>query len=469
MVSLFSYQHCMKEFDTIAAIATALGEGGISIIRVSGNNSVNIVNSIFISKNGSNILDIKPYTMRYGNIVQLETKENIDEVIVSFMKGPKSFTAEDTIEINCHGGIFSTKRVLDEVLKAGARIAEPGEFTKRAFLNGRIDLSQAEAVMDIITSKTDISMKSAVMQSEGKLSREINSLRENLLELIAHIEATVDYPEDDLEELTSENTIVKLNNILVEIERLINSADEGKILRDGLNTAIVGKPNVGKSSLLNALLEEKRAIVTEIEGTTRDVIEEYINVSGIPIKLIDTAGIRETNDIVEKIGVENSIKKIDEADLIIFMLDASRSLEDKDLDIIKHINGKKYIILLNKTDLPKKIKNEDFKDLSSKYIIDISTKTGFGIDKLKDVIKELFFNGKIKYHDLIITNTRHKAALIRAKSNCEDAVNALKNTSAIDLASIDIRNAWYNLGQITGDTLEEDLLEKIFKNFCLGK
>lgn len=469
LVSLFSYRDFMKEFETIAAIATALGEGGISIIRVSGKNSINIVDSLFVPKSGESILNIKPYSMKYGNIVELQSKDNIDEVIVSFMKGPKSFTGEDTVEINCHGGIFSTNRILEEVLKAGARMAEPGEFTKRAFLNGRIDLSQAEAVMDIITSKTDASMKSAVMQSEGRLSKEINKLREELLELIAHIEATVDYPEDDLEELTSENTNIKLNDILYKIDVLINSADEGKILRDGLKTAIVGKPNVGKSSLLNALLDEKRAIVTEVEGTTRDVIEEYINVSGIPIRLIDTAGIRETEDIVEKIGVERSKEKIEEADFIILMLDASRNLDNKDLDIIRHIKSKKYIILLNKTDLPRKINSVDFKELSSKYIIDVSAKTGFGIDKLKMIIKELFFKGEIKMQDLIITNTRHKAALIKAKSNCEDAINALKNTAAIDLASIDIRNAWYNLGEITGDTLEEDLIEKIFKNFCLGK
>ncbi|AJA50123.1 tRNA modification GTPase MnmE [Clostridium pasteurianum DSM 525 = ATCC 6013] len=459
----------MKEFDTIVAIATALGEGGISIIRVSGKDSVNIVNKIFRAKSGRTLLNIKPYTMQYGNIVELTTRENIDDVIVSFMKGPKSFTAEDTIEINCHGGIFSTNRVLEEVLKAGARIAEPGEFTKRAFLNGRIDLSQAEAVMDIITSKTDMSMKAAVKQSEGSLSMCINDLRKKLLELIAHIEATVDYPEDDLEELTSEDTIIQLKAVLYKIESLINSADEGKIIREGLNTAIVGKPNVGKSSLLNALLEEKRAIVTDIEGTTRDLIEEYINISGIPVKIIDTAGIRKTKDIVEKIGVENSIKKIDEADLIIFILDSSREIDNKDLDIIRHIKDKKYIVILNKTDLPRKIQNTDLKILSSKYVIEMSAKNGFGIDILKDKIKELFFNENIKASNLIITNIRHKAALISAKSNCLEAINALKNTSAIDLASIDIRNAWYNLGQITGDTMEEDLIEKIFKNFCLGK
>lgn len=469
MVSILSCQNYMKEFDTIAAISTPLGEGGISIIRVSGNNAINIVNNIFIPKNGNSILNIKPYTMQYGNIVELQGKELIDEVIVSYMKAPRSYTAEDTIEINCHGGIFSTNRVLEEVLKAGARIAEPGEFTKRAFLNGRIDISQAEAVMDIITSKTDISMRSSVMQSEGKLSKYINILRDKLLELIAHIEATVDYPEDDLEELTSLNIITKLNDMILNIENLINTADEGKIIREGLNTAIVGKPNVGKSSLLNALLEEKRSIVTDIEGTTRDVIEEYINIGGIPIKIIDTAGIRKTDDIVEKIGVENSIKKINEADLVIFILDASRELDDKDLEIVKHINDKKCIIILNKLDLPRKIKDDDFKLISSKYIIDMSTKTGLGIDELKKLIKKMFFNEEIKKGSLVITNMRHKDALIKAKSNCMDAINALRDTSAIDLASIDIRNAWYNLGQITGETLEEDLIEKIFKDFCLGK
>ncbi|MDP4146746.1 MAG: tRNA uridine-5-carboxymethylaminomethyl(34) synthesis GTPase MnmE [Bacillota bacterium] len=459
----------MKEFDTIAAIATASGEGGISIIRVSGDKSLTIVEKIFRAKNGKSILNMAPYTMRYGHIIDIDNNDLIDEVLVSYMMGPRSFTAENTVEINCHGGVFSTKKVLEEVIKAGARIAEPGEFTKRAFLNGRIDLSQAEAVMDIISSKTELSMKAAVYQSEGRISKEIGKIREGLLELIAHIEATVDYPEDDLEEMTSEKVSTSLEKILSQISELAETADEGKILREGINTVIVGKPNVGKSSLLNTLLSEKRAIVTDIPGTTRDVIEEYINIGGVAVKIIDTAGIRETEDVVEKIGVEKSKEKINEADLVILMLDISRALDDEDKEIINYIKDKKYIVLLNKSDLDSKLNRKELNILNSKYIFEISAKTGIGIDKLKETIKELFFKGEVKSKDLIITNVRHKEALIRAKENCTSALSALKNTFAIDLASIDIRNAWLCLGEITGDTLEEDLIDKIFKEFCLGK
>lgn len=459
----------MKEFDTIAAIATALGEAGISIIRVSGSNSLKIVNKIFRAKNDKDILEMKPYTMKYGKIIDINTNETLDDVIITFMKGPKSFTSEDTVEINCHGGILSTKVILEEVLKTGARLAEPGEFTKRAFLNGRIDLSEAEAVMDIITSKTDASMKSAVMQSEGRVSKEINKLRNSLLELIAHIEATVDYPEDDLEEMTSKKTGNKLNEILMKIHNLIVSAEEGKIIREGLKVAIVGKPNVGKSSLLNTLLDEKRAIVTEIAGTTRDVIEENINIGGIPIRLIDTAGIRETEDVVEKIGVEKSKAQIEDADLVVLMLDSSAQLDSKDKEIIDYIKDKKYIILLNKIDIEPKIDIDSLKNLNSGHILKISAKNKIGIDKIKKTIEDMFFGGKINVDNYIITNTRHKAALIRAEKSCNDAMDALKNTSAIDLASIDIRDAWNCLGEITGDTVKEDLIDKIFSEFCLGK
>ena len=334
----------MKEFDTIAAVATVLGEGGISIIRTSGCDSLKIVNSIFKGKNNRNLMDMKPYSMRYGYIVEKSTDELLDEVLVSFMKSPRSYTVEDTVEINCHGGVVATKKVLEEVIKSGARIAEPGEFTKRAFLNGRIDLSQAEAVIDIIRAKTELSMKSAVQQSTGRISKEINVLREKLLEVIAHIEATVDYPEDDLEEMTSEKVSMRLQEILDEINHILSTAEEGKIVRDGLNTVIVGKPNVGKSSLLNSLIRENRAIVTDVPGTTRDVIEEYMNIDGIPIKVIDTAGIRETEDLVEKIGVERSKQKIDEADLVILMLDSSEELDDEDKEIMNYVKDKKYII-----------------------------------------------------------------------------------------------------------------------------
>lgn len=458
----------MKEFDTIAAVATTVGEGGVSIIRVSGDNSLKIVSSIFEGKNKRRLDDIKSYTMRYGHIVDKD-KNHIDEVIVSYMKGPRSFTAEDVVEINCHGGVIATNRVMQEVLKAGARMAEPGEFSKRAFLNGRIDLSQAEAIIDIINAKTELSMKSALMQSEGGISKEIEVLRNDLLSTIAHIEATVDYPEDDLEEVTADMAVKKLNEVLLTINNLLDTADEGKILREGLNTVIVGKPNVGKSSLLNALTKENRAIVTDIPGTTRDVIEEYINISGVPIKIIDTAGIRETEDLVEKIGVEKSKEKINEADLIILILDNSRAIEEEDKEIIEHIKDKKYIVLLNKIDLDGKINKDDLISLNSDYIFNVSIKTGENIEKIKECIKELFFKGEIATNDIIITNTRHKEALFRAKENIESSIDALKNTFAIDLASIDIRNAWTILGKITGNTLEENIIDKIFSEFCLGK
>ena len=459
----------MKEFDTIAAVATAVGEGSVSIIRVSGEEALKIAKKIFRGVRGKSIEDIKPYTMRYGSIIDNETDEKIDEVILSYMKGPKSFTAEDTIEINCHGGVIATKRVLDAVIKNGARIAEPGEFTKRAFLNGRIDLSQAEAVMDIINSKTEVSMKSALVQSEGKLSKEINELRNKLLEIIAHIEATVDYPEDDLEEVTSEKTEVDVKVVIDEVNKLIESAEAGKIIRDGLSTVIVGKPNVGKSSLLNVLTRGNRAIVTDIPGTTRDIIEEYISLDGIPIRIIDTAGIRETEDVVEKIGVERSKEKIEEADLVILMLDASREIEEEYIEIIKYIKNKKYIVLLNKQDLPNAINKSDLEELNQEYIIPISTKDELGIDEIKNAIKELFFKGKINSSEVMVTNIRHKEALYRAKECLESTLCALKDTMAIDLASIDIRNAWSALGQINGETVEEDLIDKIFSEFCLGK
>jgi tRNA modification GTPase len=459
----------MKEFDTIAAISTGLSEGGISIIRISGDKVIDIISNIFVGKNNRKIQDIKSYTMRYGHIINAMNKEIIDEVIVSFMKGPKSFTGEDTIEINCHGGLIASDIILQEVVKQGARLAMPGEFTKRAFLNGRIDLSQAEAVIDIIRSKTELSMKAAISQSEGKVSKEIQKLRHRLLEIIAHIEATVDFPEDDLEEVTSLEAEEKLRVILMDIEELISSADEGKILRDGLSTVIVGKPNVGKSSLLNALLSENRAIVTEIPGTTRDVIEEYINIDGIPIKIVDTAGIRETEDLVERIGVEKTKEKIMDADLIILMLDSSNELTDGDREIIQYIKDKKYIILLNKSDIGGKLNREELVFLDAINIIETSIKSGLGLEELREFIKKMFFKGEIKSKELLISNTRHKEALIRARASINASISALGNTSAIDLASIDLRNAWSYLGEISGETLEEDIIDKIFKEFCIGK
>ena len=459
----------MKEFDTICGIATPLGEGGISIIRVSGSDSLKIINKIFKGKNACDILDMKSYTMRYGHICDINSKFEIDEVIISYMKGPRSFTAEDVVEVNCHGGVVSTGRVLEEIIKAGARIAEPGEFTKRAFLNGRIDLSQAEAVMDIIRAKTDLSMKSAVMQSSGALSKEIGKIREYILNTLALIEYSVDFTEDDEE--PDETIPIKVGEQLTvaikDMNKLLEGANEGRIIRDGLKLAIIGKPNVGKSSLLNCLLKEKRAIVTDIPGTTRDIIEEFISLDGIPVKITDTAGIRETEDEVEKIGVERSREKIDEADLIVLMLDSSHPLEIEDREIIDKVKNKKYVVLMNKNDLEKKISDKDIKDL--KNVIYISAKTGFGIDELKEKVKELFFNGEVDSESMIISNNRHKQALYRALENCQEALDRVKSNEYLDLISIYVTSALKALGEITGSELEEDLINKIFSEFCVGK
>lgn len=460
----------MKEFDTICAIATPIGEGGISIIRISGNNALDMASSIFRPKNKQDIKNMKTYTMRYGNVINAENNEIVDDVILSYMKGPYSYTGENVVEINCHGGVVATNRVLNEIVKSGARLAEPGEFTKRAFLNGKLDLSQAEAVIDIIRAKTELSMKSAIMQSKGSLSKEIGELRKYLLNVLALIEYAVDFTEDD-EDIIDDNLLSQIkdgiNKTIERIKKLLKNADEGKIIRDGLNMVIVGKPNVGKSSLLNALLKEKRAIVTDIPGTTRDIIEEYINIDGIPVRIIDTAGIRDTEDTVEKIGVERSKEKIEEADLVVLMMDSSREVEDEDKLIIDAVKDKKYITLLNKIDLNRKISDDIIGNLRN--IIEISAKNEIGIDNLKDKIKELFFDGEIDSESLIISNTRHKQALYRALENCTIALEKIQSNEFLDLISIYITSGMRALGEITGDELEEDLLNKIFSEFCVGK
>ena len=460
----------MREFDTICAIATPIGEGGIAIIRISGDKALEIASKIFVAKNKQDIKNMKSFTMRYGNIIEYSTGEMIDDVILSYMKNPRSYTGEDVIEVNCHGGVVATNKVLEEIVKAGARLAEPGEFTKRAFLNGKLDLSQAEAIMDLIKAKTDLSMKSALMQSKGALSKEINELRKYLLNVLALIEYAVDFTEDD-EDVVDDNLINQVKDgigkTINKINVLLKSADEGKIIRDGLNIVIVGKPNVGKSSLLNALLRQKRAIVTDIPGTTRDIIEEYINLDGIPIRITDTAGIRDTDDTVEKIGVEKSKEKIEEADLIILMLDTSRDIDYEDEQIIEAVKDKKYVSLLNKVDLERKLPLDIIESLDNK--IEISAKTGVGIDELKEMIKNLFFDGKIDSESLIVSNTRHKQALYRALENCEIALSRVNNNEFLDLISIYITASMKSLGEITGDELEEDLLNKIFSEFCVGK
>ena len=459
----------MKDFDTICAIATAIGEGGIAIIRISGERALDITSKVFKAKSNQDIKEMKSYTMKYGHIYDVDNGDLIDEVIVSYMKGPRSFTAEDVIEINCHGGVVSTNKVLEAVIKAGARLAEPGEFTKRAFLNGRIDLSQAEAVIDIIRAKTDLAMKSALMQSTGHLSTKINKLRDYMLNVLALVEFAVDFTEDDEEVDPSIPLKVadSLQKGVTEMQTLIKGADEGKLIREGLSLAIVGKPNVGKSSLLNALLREKRAIVTDIAGTTRDVIEEYINLDGVPVKIIDTAGIRETEDVVEKIGVERSREKLEEADLVLLVLDSSRELEDEDNQLIDYIKDKKSIIILNKMDLESKIDEsvlDEFED-----IIKISAREELGLDILKKTIKDLFFSGEIDSESLIISNSRHKQALYRALENAENALVRVQNNEYLDLISIFVMSALRALNEITGNELEEDLVNKIFGDFCVGK
>ncbi|WP_252235287.1 tRNA uridine-5-carboxymethylaminomethyl(34) synthesis GTPase MnmE [Clostridium sp. CH2] len=456
----------MREFDTICGIATPIGEGGVSIIRISGSKALDIISKIFVGKNNIDLKQMKTYTMRYGHIIELESKDVIDEVIISYMKGPHSYTTEDIIEINCHGGVISTNSVMNQVIKAGARVAEPGEFTKRAFLNGRIDLSQAEAVIDIIKAKTDLSMKSALMQSGGALSKQIKEIRQYLLNTLALIEYGVDFTEDD--EDIDDTLVLRVKDgiktTILKVKELLKGADEGKIIRDGLNVVIIGKPNVGKSSLLNVLLKEKRAIVTDVPGTTRDIIEEYLNIDGIPIKITDTAGIRETEDTVEKIGVERSREKIEEADLIILILDSSRELEEEDKEIINTIKDKNHIVLLNKTDLDRKIADIDLDNQ-----INISAKTGYGIEELKNKIKELFFSGDINSESLIVSNVRHKQALYRSLENCEIALDRVNANEFLDLVSIYVTSAMKALGEITGDELEEDVLNKIFSEFCVGK
>ncbi|NLC65918.1 MAG: tRNA uridine-5-carboxymethylaminomethyl(34) synthesis GTPase MnmE [Clostridium sp.] len=456
----------MKEFETIAAISTPLGKSGVSIIKISGDKSLEVINKIFVGGNKKPIDRFKPWMLNYGFIRNKDNDEILDEVLVSYFKSPKSFTAEDVVEINCHGGKTSTELVLNEVFKAGARPAEAGEFTKRAFLNGRIDLSQAEAVIDIINAKTEKSIKSALKQSEGELSSRVGSIRNELLDILAFIEVTVDFPEEDLEFTTSEEVSEKVEVLVKEIEKILSTSSEGKILREGLSMALVGKPNVGKSSLLNELLSENRAIVTDIPGTTRDIIEEYLNIDGIPIKITDTAGIRSTEDVIEKIGVDRSRSKIEEADLVVFVLDRSKELEKEDLEILEFIGDKEKIVLLNKSDLHKKI---DLENLGIEHFVEISALSGSGIDKLKNEIKEIFFKDNFMESEILVSNQRHIEALMRAKESLVEGKNAVDAGISLDLAGIDLNAAWSYLGEITGDTLSENLIDKIFSDFCIGK
>ncbi len=460
------------EFDTIAAISTPMGEGAIGIVRLSGNEAIAIADKIYRGKKGKRLKDVASHTIHYGKIIDPETNETAEEVMVSVMKAPKTFTKEDVVEINCHGGLVSVNRVLQLVLKEGARLAEPGEFTKRAFLNGRIDLSQAEAVIDLIRAKTDKAMNVALGQMEGRLSKKIRKLRQELIETLAHIEVNIDYPEyDDVEEMTHKVLIEKARYVREEIKRILQTSQQGKILREGLSTAIIGRPNVGKSSLLNSLVQENKAIVTDIPGTTRDVIEEYVNVRGVPLRLLDTAGIRETEDIVERIGVERSRKVLEEADLILLVLNNAEELTPEDERLFEAVEGMDTIVIVNKTDLPQKIDMDKVKKLAKdRRVITTSLLNDEGIDELEEAISSLFFAGSLEGGDLTyVSNSRHIALLHQALQAVEDAIAAVETGVPVDIVQIDLTRSWELLGEIIGDSVHESLINQLFSQFCLGK
>lgn len=461
----------MYSDDTIAAISTAPGEGGIGIIRISGKDSLDILNRVFDSKSGKSTINFSSYTIRYGHIIDHDNDSVIDEVLVSYMKSPNTYTREDVVEINCHGGAIPVKKVLELVLREGARLAEPGEFTKRAFLNGRIDLAQAEAVIDMIRSKTEMSMEAALKQLEGKLSKKLGIIKNMLVDIMSHIEASIDFPEEDVEDVLYESLLADCSKIIGFLDELIKSSDAGKILRDGLNTIIIGKPNVGKSSLLNALIEENRAIVTDIPGTTRDIIEEHLNIKGIPVNIVDTAGIRNTEDMIERIGVEKTKEYIERADLVIFMLDSSETISAEDTEIFSLIKKRKCIIIVNKVDLPRKLEMKDIeKYLPDKRAIEASVKENYGVELIKDEIVNLVYSGEIKNSsEVLVTNIRHKDLLAKSKISMINAVNTIKMGLPLDLISIDIRQALEYIGEITGETVQEDIIDRIFTQFCIGK
>lgn len=460
------------EFDTIAAISTPLGEGAIAIVRLSGDDAVQIANQLFRGVNGKLLTEVASHTIHYGHLLDPQNGQVVEEVMVSVMKGPKTFTKEDVVEINCHGGIVSVNRVLQHVLKNGARIAEPGEFTKRAFLNGRIDLSQAEAVMDLIRAKTDRAMNVALGQMEGRLSKLIRKLRQEILEILAHVEVNIDYPEyDDVEEMTHKMLKEKASYVREELKKLLQTGEQGKILREGISTAIVGRPNVGKSSLLNSLVHENKAIVTDVPGTTRDVVEEYVNVRGVPLRLLDTAGIRETEDIVERIGVERSRAVLKEADLILLVLNYSDPLTSEDENLFKVVEGMDVIVIINKTDLTQQIDLERVTELAeNNKIVTTSLLEDQGIDDLEEAIASLFFAGSIETGDsTYVSNSRHIALLNLSLQAIEDAIAGVEMGTPIDIVQIDLTRVWELLGEIIGDSVHESLLDQLFSQFCLGK
>ena len=454
---------------TIVSISTAPGIGGIGIIRMSGENSFNILEKIFRPIKAQKLCDIKGYTMKYGHII--DGDEVIDEVLVSYFKAPKSYTTENMCEINSHGGNIIMKKILELCLKNGAEMAEPGEFTKRAFLNGRIDLTQAESVIDIINAKSDKEAQSSINQLEGELSKKIHEIKKEIIDYLTNIEVSIDYPEYDTPEVQENELMKMLERVYGQLEKLENSFDNGKLVKDGIKTVIIGKPNAGKSSLLNAILKENRAIVTDIAGTTRDTIEEYVNIKGITLKLIDTAGIRESGDQVEMIGVKKSLNELKNADLVIAIFDSSKDLDDEDFEILKLIKDKKSIILLNKIDLKQIINKTDkrIKEISNN-IIEMSILNDSGIEELYDKIAELFnFNEINVGNEILITNIRHKNIISKAKNNANKAQEAMNEGMPIDIVTIYIKEILENLSEITGEVVSEDVINEIFSKFCLGK
>lgn len=457
------------ETDTITAISTPMGEGAISIVRLSGKKAIDTTMKLF---HGKDLDKVDSHTINYGSIIDPETEEIAEEVMVSVMRAPKTFTREDIVEINCHGGITAVNRVLEMVLGQGVRLAEPGEFTKRAFLNGRIDLSQAEAVMDVIRAKTDKAMNVAMKQMDGRLSKLIRKYRQTLLETVAHVEVNIDYPEyDDVEEMSEDMMREKTKEVHRDIEELLTVAKQGKVLREGIATAIVGPPNVGKSSLLNSFVQENKAIVTEIPGTTRDIIEEYVNVRGVPLKLVDTAGIRETEDIVEKMGVDRSRKVLTESDLILFVLNYNDELTEDDKKLFEAISGLEYIVIVNKMDLEGHLDMVEVKELAGDHpIVETSLLGDKGMDALETAISDIFFSGEIGNQDVTyVSNARHIQLLRDAKQTLEEADEALELGMPLDIVQIDITRTWELLGEIIGDTASDALIDQLFSQFCLGK
>lgn len=454
--------------DTIAAVATAYGEGGIGIIRISGEKSLDILREVFEFHGTDKIINRR---MTYGKIVDKDNNQTIDEVLAVYMKGPATYTAEDVVEINCHGSMVSLRKTLSLVLRKGARIAEPGEFTKRAFLNGRIDLSQAEAVIDVVKAKTDKSFDVALSQLEGSLSSRIIEIRQKLLDLLVDITVNIDYPDEDIEEITYEKLELNIKLIGDMIEKLLSTASSGRMIREGIRVAIVGKPNVGKSSLMNGLLRETRAIVTEIPGTTRDTIEEALSIRNIPVYLIDTAGIRETSDKVEKLGIEKSKEAFNSADFVIFIMDGSNNISNEDVKIIEYLKERKSLVLINKKDIDQKISSEYIaKLLPYSQVIETSLINGEGIEEIENAIEELVYGGEVSQKEsLMVNNVRHIELLQKSRDSLDDALVMTMNREALDFIEIDVRNAYEFTGEIIGESVNDDIINEVFARFCLGK